>query len=101
MLRPLHDRVLVRPDAHQEIASLAGILIRNRVGLTESTKQLGRTGVVLAVGPGKTDPKGRVKPLNLEAGQRVAFGEFNYPVYADCILLQEADVIGVVEDAIL
>lgn len=69
--------------------------------------QLGRTGTVLAVGPGKTDKKGRPRSLGLFPGDRVAFGEFNYPsLYPDLpypgtvpvLMLQEADVIGVIED---
>lgn len=101
-IRPLRDRIAVQPDRY--VDSAAGLLVRTREGLTESRLQLGRTGTVLAVGPGKVDRRGQMRPLNLSPGDRVAFGEFNYPRLNEygsvpVLLLQEADVIGVIEDS--
>ncbi|MDE3022981.1 MAG: co-chaperone GroES [Pseudomonadota bacterium] len=91
MIRPLRDRVIVKP-----VPRIASEIIE--VILNEKPN----VGEVMAVGPGKVDGKGHIHPLDLKVGQKVRFGEFVFPEYHEdgqkYLVLQEADIAGIVED---
>ena len=111
MMRPLHDRVLVELDETIP-TNIAGLIIpivtdkfRTRDGAVESYNR----GTVVAVGPGKKDPK-TLKPTNmrfdsgngvraLQAGDIVRFSELEYPEHKEngkrYALITEADIVGV------
>jgi len=105
-MRMLRDHILVRPDPiNQHSSSL--IQITSRDGIHTSREQLGRTGTVVAVGPNRSrweDRNGpckdvyRTQPGALKIGERVLFGEFEFKRVEDCIVLQEADVVGVIDE---
>jgi chaperonin GroES len=120
-MRPLRDHILVRPDELNSTASASSIIITQRQGISASREQLGRTGTVVAVGPGKrsrrvvraksdgtnyrTDRAVEICPLDVQIGDRIVFGEWSYGEYEAnegqsperLLVLQEADVIGVIE----
>lgn len=99
MLRPTQDYIVVKPlqRAQSRILEVVGHEKHCR-------------GVVVAVGPGKRDKRGRLKPLDSEVGQTAIFGngEFDfYPKFLDhkpdgttdeYRVIQEADICGVCED---
>lgn len=62
-LRPLRDRIVVRPIERVKSDVLHVIM-----------DELPNTGEVLAVGPGEFDKKGRLIPNPMEIGQRIRFG---------------------------
>lgn len=100
MIQPTDDRIIVIPDEVREDVTKAGILVK--VSQTvESKRHLGKTGVVLAVGPGKRNRAGHRMPLTLRAGDRVVFGEFEHREHREdgkrYLIMQEADVCGVLE----
>ena len=97
--RPKFDRVLVKPDEAMTHASEL-IQIATRDGrIVDSQDQFGRRGVVIAVGEGKRDRKGKVHPLTVEPGDIVYFGEFiNTEIdlpEGKHFVIQEADITGV------
>lgn len=100
MLAPTDDRIVVLPDEMREDVTAAGLIVDVRTN-HESKRQLGRTGVVVAVGPGKRNRNGRRIPLDIREGDRIAFGEFTYREHQEdgkrYLLMQEADVCGVFE----
>ena len=63
MLKPLRDRIVVRPVER----------VRSEV-LLVIMDELPNIGEVLAVGPGEIDKKGRLIPNPIEIGQRIRFG---------------------------
>ncbi len=96
MIRPLRDRIVVKPDpiaAH--VSEL--LILKAREAITTSREQLGRTGTVIAVGPGKRTRKGAVLTPEVKPGDKVLLGEWEYPKADDLLVCQEADVCGVVE----
>lgn len=101
MLRPLRDHIIVRHDPFipHELFMLPDVKMR-----WESQQQIGRRGVVMAVGPGLYNRKGdRLFPLDVKVGDIVRYGEFEYPIIDDddwgkVTVLQEADVCGCVVD---
>lgn len=90
MLKPTQDFILVLPLERQHSDTLAVI-----------TNEKHCRGTVIAVGPGKRDRKGRIKPLDAKPGDIIAFGNGSfdfYPRYVDPAtntlyrIVQEADV---------
>jgi co-chaperonin GroES (HSP10) len=109
-MRPLRDHILVKPDPINSLAS-RHILINARQGIHTSQQQLGRTGTVMAIGScrmrwedrnGKKAQRYRSQPAGLAVGDRVLYGEFEYPEVPNeplgrLLVLSEADVIGVID----
>lgn len=74
MLKPLRDRIVVRPI--ERVKSQVIDVIMN---------ELPNIGEVLAVGPGERDKKGRLIPNPIEIGQRIRFGGMeDYLSYPRC-----------------
>ena len=93
-IRPLHDRVIVkRVEAERTTAS--GIVIPDSAG--EKPDQ----GEVVAVGNGKIQDNGEVRPMAVKAGDRVLFGKYaGKAVKVDgdeLLVMREEDIMGVVE----
>ncbi|KAA3654932.1 co-chaperone GroES [Denitromonas sp.] len=93
-IRPLHDRVIVkRVEAERTTAS--GIVIPDSAG--EKPDQ----GEVLAVGNGKIQDNGEVRPMAVKVGDRVLFGKYagqGVKVEGEEVLvMREEDIMGVIE----
>jgi chaperonin GroES len=91
-LRPLQDRVLVKPIPLSD-RSEGGIII------PESAQQAPIVGTITAVGPGKGEG---YPPMNLEVGQKVMYGrgagfEITTELDGDILLLRAGDILGVIE----
>lgn len=92
MLKPLNDRVLIERDKAAG-ATEGGII------LPDIAKKRTKQGRVLAVGPGKLDPKtGDRTPLEVKEGDRVLFsayaGEEVEHEGKTFLFLKEAEVMG-------
>ena len=93
MLRPLRDRIVVKPLERPRSAVIAVV--------GEETPQVGR---VIATGPGKHGKHG-IQPLDVKVGDIVRFGAdyLSFPEYWEgnekYLVLAEADVAGVVDAA--
>ena len=93
-LRPLHDRVIVkRVDA--ETKSAGGIVIPD----TATEKPI--KGEVVAVGTGKIQEDGKVRPMAVKAGDKVLFGKYSgTEVKVDgeeLLVMREDDLVAVLE----
>lgn len=93
MFRPLDDYILIRPLDRQMSTVIDVQLLNERENL----------GEVIAVGPGKCNKKGWRRPLDVNIGDIVRFGEFEFPTFYDgdidkYLIIQEADIAGVVMD---
>ena len=93
-IRPLHDRVLVR-RLEDEKKSPGGIVIPD----TAAEKPM--TGEVVAVGNGKLQDSGELRPLDVKAGDKVLFGKYSgTEVKVDgeeLLVMREDDIMGVIE----
>jgi co-chaperonin GroES (HSP10) len=106
-MRPRRDHILVRPDPIASHITSTKIVVNARTAGTGtnhagSREQLGRTGTVVAVGPGKVSRKGVQIVPELAAGDRILFGEFEYPEWPGVgterlLVLSWQDVCGVIE----
>jgi len=93
-IRPLHDRVLVR-RLEDERTSPGGIVIPD----TAAEKPM--QGEVIAVGNGKLQDNGELRPLDVKAGDRILFGKYSgTEVKVDgeeLLVMREDDIMGVIE----
>jgi chaperonin GroES len=92
--RPLHDRILVRRlDSEQR--SAGGIII------PDTAKEKPMQGEIIAVGKGVREENGTLRPLDVQAGDRILFGKFaGTEVKIDgeeLLIMKESDVLGVVD----
>ncbi len=93
-IRPLHDRVIVKRLEAEEKTSSGIVLPGNAAEKPDM-------GEVLAVGAGKIQDNGSVRPMSLKAGDKVIFGKYSgQSVKVDgeeLLVMREEDVMGVVE----
>ena len=69
-LRPLHDRLLIRPlDAEEKTAG--GIII------PDTAKEKPMEGEIVAAGSGTKGDDGKVTPLDVKKGDRVLYGKWS------------------------
>ncbi len=93
-LRPLHDRLIVERLSEDE-KTAGGIII------PETAKEKPQRGKVVAVGKGKIQEDGSVRPLDVKAGDTVLFGKYagtevNVET-EDRLIMREDDVLAVIE----
>jgi chaperonin GroES len=68
-LRPLEDRILVRPEEGEE-TTVSGIVI------PDTAKEKPQEGTVLAVGVGKRSETGELIPMDVKEGDRVVYSKY-------------------------
>jgi len=92
-LRPLHDRVLVKP-LESDTKSAGGIII------PDTAQEKPQEGKVVAVGPGKRGDDGSVTPMDVKKGDRVLYGKWSGTEVKidgeDMMIMSESDIMGVV-----
>ena len=93
-IRPLQDRVIVKRIEEQE-KTKGGIII------PDTAKEKPMEGKVIAVGKGKVLEDGKIRPLDLKAGDRVLFAKYaGTEVKIDGeehLIMREEDILGVIE----
>ncbi len=93
-IRPLRDRVVVRRKEEEEL-SAGGIV------LPGSAKEKPNQGEVVAVGDGAILDSGEVRPVALNVGDTVIFGQYSGNTVKidgeELIIMSESEIYGVVE----
>ncbi|MCB0263827.1 MAG: co-chaperone GroES [Calditrichia bacterium] len=93
-VRPLADRVLIKPLEEEEKTS-GGII------LPDSAKEKPMRGRVIAVGNGKVDENGKRHPLDVKAEDVVLYGKYSgTDVKVDgeeYLIMRESDILAIVE----
>ena len=93
-LKPLGDRVLVRP-VEEEQTTASGIV------LPDTAKEKPQKGKVLAVGDGKVDDDGKRIPLDVAEGDEVLYSKYGGTEIKvegeDLLVLRESDVLAKVQ----
>lgn len=93
-LRPLHDRIIVE-RIEEDAKTASGIII------PDSAKEKPQRGKVVAVGKGKIQEDGKVRPIDIKAGDTILFGKYaGTEVKIDNnerLIMREDDVLAVIE----
>ena len=94
MLKPLHDYVVLEKVKEEE-KTQSGIILT-----TKEAKDEPSHGVVIAVGPGKTED-GKLVPIDLTVGQRVIYKKYSGTEVKDgkneYLLIKAEDILAIVE----
>ncbi len=94
-IRPLHDRVLVRPTEEEKV-SAGGIIIPD-----SANGEKPNTGEIIAAGNGRITDSGDVRAMDVKIGDKILFGQYSGQAVKvegeDLIMMKEEDILGVVE----
>jgi chaperonin GroES len=95
MLKPIGDRVVVRPKTAEEMTK-SGII------LPDTAKERPQEGEVMAVGTGRVLDDGRVISLEVKVGDRVLFSKYGGTEFKlgneEYIILREDDILAILQD---
>jgi chaperonin GroES len=93
-IRPLHDRIIVK-RLEEERKTASGIVIPDTAA--EKPDQ----GEVVAIGKGKVQDDGKVRPLQVKVGDKILFGKYSGQTVKvqgeELLVMREEDVMGVIE----
>ena len=93
-IRPLQDRIIVK-RVQEEEKTKGGIII------PDTAKEKPLEGMVVAVGNGKVQEDGKVRPLDVKAGDRVLFSKYAGTEIKiegeEHLIMREDDILGVIE----
>ena len=93
-LRPLGDRVVVKPAGREEMTK-SGIV------LPDTAKEKPQRGTIIAAGEGRRDDDGKRIPLDVKAGDEVLFAKYAGTEFKlddeELLILAEKDILAVVE----
>ena len=94
-LKPLYDRVVVKPTEEKEEKTASGIII------PDSAKEKPSEGEVVAVGEGRLLENGQIAPLKVKVGDRVVYSKYAGNEFVidgqELIVLREDDILAVIE----
>ena len=93
-IKPLHDRVIVK-RVEEEKKTAGGIII------PDTAKEKPAEGKIVAAGDGKILEDGKVRPLNVKAGDRVLFTKYAGTEVKvsgeELLIMREDDILGIIE----
>ncbi len=93
-IRPLQDRIIVK-RVQEEEKTKGGIII------PDTAKEKPIEGKVIAVGNGKVQEDGKVRPLDVKAGDRILFSKYAGTEIKiegeEHLIMREEDILGVIE----
>ncbi len=93
-LRPLGDRVVVKPMAREEMTK-SGIV------LPDTAKEKPQEGEIIAAGPGRLED-GEREPMDVKVGDRVLYAKYAGTEFKvgdeELLIISQKDILAVVED---
>lgn len=91
-LKPLGDRVVVRPIEKEEVTK-SGLV------LPDTAKEKPQEGEVIAVGPGKLGEDGKRLPMEVKAGDKVLYAKYAGTEVkmdeVDYLILRDTDILAI------
>jgi|TARA_B100001964_G_C13763021_1_gene392587 chaperonin GroES len=94
-IRPLGDRVIVKPLAEEEVTA-SGIVLPDTVD-----KEKPEQGEVIAVGAGKRLDSGEISPMSVKVGDKVVFKKYSADEVKvdgeEVLVVAEDDIVGIIE----
>ncbi len=94
-LRPLGDRVVIKPTPREEMTK-SGIV------LPDTAKEKPQEGTIIAAGPGRLNDEGKREPMDVKEGDKVLYAKYagtEFKVDSDeFLIVSQKDILAVVED---
>src|SRR5262249_21000058 len=95
-IRPLADRVVVKPVEREE-KTKGGIFLPDT-----ASKERPMEGSVIAAGEGRRDDNGKLVPMAVKAGDKVLFAKYSGTEFkiddVEYLILSEKDILGIVQE---
>ena len=92
-IKPLGDRVVIRPSQREEVTA-SGVI------LPDTAKEKPQRGTVLAVGPGRLDDNGQRIPPEVTEGAEVLYAKYAGTEVKidgeDLLIVSEKDILAIV-----
>ena len=92
-IKPLADRVIIKPAAAEE-RTKGGII------LPDTAKEKPVVGEVVAVGPGKISDDGKKVTMEVKVGDKVLYGKYSGTEVTyegdEYLIMREADIFAIV-----
>ena len=93
-LRPLGDRVVVKPTPREEMTK-SGIV------LPDTAKERPQEGEVLAAGPGRVLDDGKREAMDIKVGDKVLYAKYAGTEFKidgeDLLIVSQKDILAIVE----
>jgi chaperonin GroES len=94
-LRPLGDRVVIKPTPREEMTK-SGIV------LPDTAKEKPQEGTILAVGPGRFLEDGKREQMDVKEGQKVLYAKYAGTEFKvdgeELLIVSQKDILAIVED---
>jgi chaperonin GroES len=94
-LRPLGDRVVVKPTPREEMTK-SGIV------LPDTAKEKPQEGQILAAGPGRILEDGKREQMDVKENDRVLYAKYAGTEFKldgeDLLIISQKDILAIVED---
>jgi chaperonin GroES len=94
-LRPLGDRVVVKPTPREEMTK-SGIV------LPDTAKEKPQEGVILAAGPGRILEDGKREQMDVNENDRVLYAKYAGTEFKldgeELLIISQKDILAIVED---
>jgi len=91
-LKPLADRVVVKPSAAEE-KTKGGIIV------PDTAKEKPVWGTVIAIGPGKTSDEGKLIAPEVKVGDSVLYGKYSGTEVTidgeELLIMRESDIFAI------
>jgi len=92
VVKPLEDRVVVKPNTEEE-RTKGGIV------LPDTAKERPQEGEVVAVGPGKLLDNGQRAPMDVKPGDKIIFAKYGGTEVKidgeEYIILRQSDILAI------
>jgi len=92
-IKPLSDRVVIKPDEPDEKVQ-GGIII------PDTAKEKPQKGKIVAVGPGKASETGEIISMEVKVGDMVLYGKYSGTEVTidkeDYLIVRESDILAVI-----
>jgi len=94
-LKPLHDNIIVKQFEEEKVTK-SGIIIPDT-----SKGEKPQQGEIIAVGKGRVNEKGELKPLEVKVGDKILFSKYSPTEIKidseEYLVMRESDVLAVIE----
>lgn len=94
-VKPLGDRVLVKPLEEKEVK-------KGNIIIPDTAKEKPQQGEVIAVGKGKTTEDGKLIPMEVKVGDKVLYGKYSGTEIKidgqEYLILHQDDILGIIEE---
>lgn len=94
-VKPLGDRVLVKPIEEKEVK-------KGNIIIPDTAKEKPQQGEVVAVGKGKITDDGKLLPMEVKVGDKVLYGKYSGTEIKidgqEYLILHQDDILGIIEE---